>query len=87
MAANIVAGKYTYTSDLLALDLFHPLHPQGHYLSADNPSPLRWPAWCRVLELHPDQDFASYLAHGLREGFHIGFNYAKTCSVLQAGRI
>lgn len=79
-AANIVAGKYIYTRDLQSLDLCRPSQSPGRYLSAANPSPLRWPAWCRVLELHPDQAFASYLAQGLQEGFRIGFNYEKSCS-------
>ena len=86
-AANIVAGKYIYTRDLQSLDLCRPSQPPGQYLSAVNPSPLRWPAWCWVLELHPDQAFASYLAHGLREGFRIGFNYEKSCSPIYRNMI
>ncbi len=27
-----------------------------------------------MLRDHPDQEFARYLVHGIREGFHIGFD-------------
>ena len=31
-------------------------------------------AWLPFLQIHPDNTFAKYIARGLTNGFHIGFN-------------
>ena len=39
-------------------------------------TPLRWSAWERELASHPDRKFRSYIVEGVREGFHVGFDYS-----------
>lgn len=67
---------YPYTKDLLELD------GQRQIKVADIPpmltgcpTPLRWREWDEGLREHPDNNFASYVVSGIREGFRIGFDY------------
>lgn len=36
---------------------------------------LRLREWERALAGHQDQAFARYICEGIRQGFHVGFNY------------
>jgi len=43
--------------------------------------PLKDQEWLSQLSNHPDQQFVAYLAKGMSEGFHIGFDHSwKLCS-------
>ena len=71
---GIVAGRYVYMQDLQQLNhppphLPHPLPRWPHYQSPVRISPLS-----HYLRLHPDQEFVSYILHGLASGFHIGYS-------------
>ena len=41
-------------------------------------SPLVVGQWESHLKLHPDQNFADFIVQGLKEGFHIGFDYVSS---------
>ena len=49
-------------------------------------SPLRqaWQVWSELLACHPDQEFAAYVLHGIKEGFMIGFH--QSCHLVKAQR-
>ena len=71
--ANIMAGHYRYTSDLLQLastTLSHPTTPWPQYRS-----PVRVDLLQPFLDSHPDQPFATYIQEGLLHGFRVGFNH------------
>lgn len=71
-AANIVAGRYQYTDDLLKLEdcteddclVTWPVYR----------SPVHLANWTPFLASHPDGAFAAYIQAGLTNGFHIGFD-------------
>ena len=42
-------------------------------------SPLQWQEWDHHLRHHPDQQFARYVVCGIRDGFRVGFDYARSC--------
>ena len=42
-------------------------------------TPLRWQAWERSLEQHPDPRFRAYIANGIRFGFRVGYTYQHPC--------
>ena len=45
-------------------------------------SPLQWRVWDEALRDHPDQRFRNYIVTGLRDGFRIGFQGARSgCTV------
>ena len=74
-------GRYTYMDDLLALDQCRP-PPSSNGLPVSMQgviTPLQWRAWDSSLALHPDQQFRQYIAHGIRQGFRIGFDYSRCC--------
>ena len=58
--------------DLRALNVSPP-QPHAPAILAPITTPLRADAWELCLRGHPDQEFASYLAQGIRHGFRIGF--------------
>ena len=72
-SANIFNCRYRYTGDLLTLS------------AAVNPQPvMQWPRYHTPVQLellqpyliaHPDQEYATYIAAGLRDGFRIGFSH------------
>lgn len=45
-------------------------------------TPLNWREWDWELRDHPDQRFREYIVNGIRNGFHVGFDYttAACCS-------
>ena len=71
--ANIIQGRYRYTSDLLKLSI------------TSSPSPYcTWPMYQFPIKLdeltpfltrHPDQALASYIHMGLLTGFRIGYSH------------
>ena len=71
--ANIVNGKYRYTEDLLKLEAMAPPQPVANW--PQYVSPIKIDYLSPFLNSHPDQAFATYIRHGLHDGFHIGFNY------------
>ena len=46
-------------------------------------TPLNVEAWQQALAVHPDQTFAQYILHGIRQGFHIGAD--RSCLSLRPG--
>ena len=73
-SANIFGGHYRYISDLLSLASAAPTQ-----------AGISWPRYCSSVRVdllrpflasHPDQSYAAYIVDGLRDGFHIGFNYS-----------
>ena len=69
---GIFRNKYVYTQDLLALEAHRPsVCPRW---CGRGPTPLRLEQLQRYLHCHLDTQFASYIFHGLRDGFHIGFS-------------
>ena len=70
-SANIVAGLYAYTRDLLQLDRF--TDASNPPLWSVPPSPLCLANWTEFIAAHPDQVYASYVQMGLLSGFRIGF--------------
>ncbi len=42
-------------------------------------SPLNYDAWQLWLNYHPDQCYASYILHGIANGFRIGFDHTTAC--------
>ena len=71
---GIVAERYVYMQDLQQLNhpppsLPHPLPRWPHYQS-----PVRISLLSHYLQLHPDQEFVSYILHRLVSGFHIGYS-------------
>ena len=71
-AANISAGKYTYTDDLLKLD--ECTDGDHHMQWTTCPSPIHISKWVEPLLSHSDHKFAAYMYSGLKTGFHIGFS-------------
>lgn len=70
------SGSYIYTSDLLALNGgFSEPHLGDHRLARVS-TPLQLEAWKRLLQNHPDADFARYILGGIEHGFHIGIRQA-----------
>ena len=70
-AMGLVANRYKYTEDLLALEGASPAPPiEGPPLSGFLPIQV----WEPFLASYPDQIFASYLRRGITWGFRIGFN-------------
>lgn len=70
---------YPYTQDLLALHRISSQHkfiPQLEGITSIV-TPLIPEAWEALLQDHPDQALAKYIAEGLRNGFHIGYNKDK----------
>ena len=45
-------------------------------------TPLIIEKWHKWLQGHPDPEFTKYLFEGIREGFHIGFNYTESSCLL-----
>ena len=73
--------KYQYTADLLALDGCTALRPR-HLppLMASIVIPLPWQEWQMSLTTHPDRDFMNLVVTGIKEGFHVGYDYfSHTC--------
>ena len=66
-SANIVAGRYAYTKDLLQLDRF--TDASNPPLWSVPPSPLCLANWTEFIAAHPDQEYASYVQTGLLSGF------------------
>ena len=73
---GIVGDRYRYTQDLLALESQQPNSPPTWCTCGS--SPLRLDLLGTYLHRHPDAQFATYLAHGLSHGFHIGFSRASS---------
>ena len=71
-SANIVAGRYAYTRDLLQLD--RCTDASNPPLWSVPPSPLCLANWTEFIAAHPDQEYASYVQTGLLSGFRIGFD-------------
>ena len=64
---------YTYTSDLLCLDLCRPCVPTNFPDLLSVSTPLNVQAWEAALQSYPDRAYAQYIILGLRLGFRIGF--------------
>ena len=64
------------TSSLVTLESHCPTTartPKGEWGRIT--STLQPREWERALVRHPDQAFAQYICTGIKQGFHIGFNY------------
>ena len=72
-----VGGRYRYTGHLLALETCKPEEVTS-VTGADIVTPLQVEVWEAGLAAHPDRQFAEYILQGLRQGFRIGFDRAKT---------
>ena len=72
-----VGGRYRYTGHLLALETCKPEEVTS-VTGADIVTPLQVEVWEAGLAAHPDRQFAEYILRGLRQGFRIGFDRAKT---------
>lgn len=70
---GVVRGRYVYTPDLLMLESHRPT--SSPCWCSRGPSPLSLDRLQPYLHCHPDRQFASYVFHGLRDGFHIGFSH------------
>jgi len=69
-------GEYPYTNSLVALAACTPMTARSHQGEWDKiVTPLRVSTWEKGLADHPDREFAKFLCTGIREGFHVGFNY------------
>ena len=75
-SANIVAGRYAYTDDLLRLEECVDGGSPPSWPAS--PSPVRLANWRGYVRAHPDQRYASYIYSGLATGFRIGFNWRST---------
>ena len=79
------AGVYPYMEDLQRMDMCattEGLHLLSKLASVSITSPLQWRVWDEALRDHPDQRFRSYIVTGLRDGFRIGFQGARSgCTV------
>ena len=64
---------YSYTADLLTLDLCQCLAPTVCSRLGRVQAPFICQAWEAALAGHPDRAFARYVTRGIREGFRIGF--------------
>lgn len=72
--ANIVAGHYRYTEELLQLSSVSTSHasygwPRYH-------TPIQIDSLLPFLMSHPDKAFAAYIHEGLTNGFRIGYSHA-----------
>lgn len=73
-------ANYPYTPDLLKLESFRPCFPTFLPESCQViTTPLNLTNWELALGAHPDRHFVHYILEGIRNGFHIGFNY-KHCT-------
>ena len=54
----------------------YTLMPKGMHLLSVIYSPLITSVWVINLTYHPDAQFASYIANGSTDGFHIGYSRA-----------
>ena len=70
---NVVDGRYHYLKDLLELEAAATGQGPNTFRPA---TPLKLSEWKEALAGHPDQQFSSYILHGLAHGFHIGASRA-----------
>ena len=79
--SSFTGHRYRYASDLMALDNCRPPRfflPSPQFCSVV--TPLKAERWEEALRSHPDKVFVSYITHGIRDGFRIGFRFgAVTC--------
>ena len=66
-------GCYRYMDDLLHLEACTPTRQQVCW--PRGPSPVEPNCLSRLLQNHPNRQFASYVVCGFSDGFHIGFAY------------
>ena len=71
-SANIVAGRYAYTWDLLQLGGFTGVPNVPSWPMS--PTPVKVANWQEFLATHPDHEYAAYIQSGFLYGFRIGFN-------------
>ena len=71
-SANIVAGRYAYTRDLLQLGGFTGVPNVPSWPMS--PTPVKVANWREFLATHPDQEYAAYIQLGFLYGFRIGFD-------------
>ena len=69
-------GSYLYTPHLLALNGGFSSAYSGDARLASVSTPLQLEVWRRMLQNHPDADFAKYILCGIEHGFHIGIQQA-----------
>ena len=75
-------GKYVYMQDLHTLDKRVPQLRGALPESACKVlTPLKVASWADALKDYPDQELAEYLLRGIVQGFHIGFDYSRYCSL------
>ena len=76
--------RYPYLDNLLGMERMVPLARPTFREGIDAVStPLRWEAWAKELEAHPDKAYAAFIVGEIQNGFRIGFNYSShscTCS-------
>ena len=73
-----VNGHYVYMNDLLKLASMLPVQPQPRPAwMATITTPLKVDVWEALMVANPDREYVNFIARGLQEGFHIGFDYRK----------
>ena len=77
--------RYIYMQDLREIDEMVPATlPSLPQSITEVASPLRWEAWAQESSSHPDQEYATFVVGGIRNGFRIGYDYGahsyKSCS-------
>ena len=75
-SANIVAGRYAFTDDLLRLE--ECVDSGNPPTWPTSPSPVRLANWRGYMRAHPDQRYASYIYSGLATGFRVDFDRRST---------
>ena len=79
------SGRYIYMQDLRKMDKMVPATlPSMPQSNSEVASSLRWEARTQELSCHPDQECATFVVGGIRNGFRIGYEYGvhsyKSCS-------
>ena len=75
----VLEGAYVYMSHLAALDSKRPVRPVVEEPSIQGweqiVTPMVAGEWKMLLTLHLDDAYRAFLVKGLRDSFHIGYNY------------
>ncbi len=80
-SCSLVAGRYQYTSELLALEQVGSASASPQPVAIQGFLPLD--RWAPYLNLHPHQMFTTFIRRGIQCGFRVGFDRnhkLKSCS-------
>ena len=74
-ASGPLRGLYRYTQELCQLEACRAASiPRLPEYATIITTPLVAATWKKALQDHPDREFCSYVVHGIKEGFHVGFD-------------